>query len=430
MEESGFGFDEFSVEMGDFEIKKVKKYDRMWRVEHGGSIASPPVFYKNAIYFGSADHFVYAINPSNGKLLWKYKTEGSIVVGSVIVHDGVLYVGSFDHNMYAIQADTGKMTWKFRTNGRIGSTPVFDGGILFFGGEDQNVYALDAKSGELVWKFRTFDCIMSEPVIVGNKLFIGSDDHFLYCLDKKTGRLIWRFETQGEIHNTNAFPVRDGIIYFGSFDNYLRAVDIDTGKLSWKTKIGNYGITASPVIFNEMILQQSRDGILFALNLAGKKIWKFVTKDVIGIPCVHEDNIYIGSSDYCMYCLDFAGRELWHFKTNGYVYWKSLLIGSRLYFGSWDCFLYCIDTGTRQVIWRFKTSGSPSPIPPAYEAFELQLKIPKISREEGRKKSYEINITGESEGIGSFYKSRITYQVSTQYREKGKYQIDTDEEAF
>jgi len=60
----------------------------------------------------------------------------------------------------------------------------------------------------------------------------------------------------------------------------------------------------------------------------------------------------------------------------------------------------------------------------------LQLKIPKISREEGRKKSYEINITGESEGIGSFYKSRITYQVSTQYREKGKYQIDTDEEAF
>jgi hypothetical protein len=30
----------------------------------------------------------------------------------------------------------------------------------------------------------------------------------------------------------------------------------------------------------------------------------------------------------------------------------------------------------------------------------------------------------------SAYKSRIKYQVSTQYSEKGKYQIDSDEEAF
>ena len=35
----------------------------------------------------------------------------------------------------------------------------------------------------------------------------------------------------------------------------------------------------------------------------------------------------------------------------------------------------------------------------------------------------------EADGT-SAYKSRVTYQVSTQYQAKGKYQIDSDEEAF
>jgi len=36
----------------------------------------------------------------------------------------------------------------------------------------------------------------------------------------------------------------------------------------------------------------------------------------------------------------------------------------------------------------------------------------------------------EDEGNVNFYKSRITYNVSTEYAAKGKYQVDSDEEAF
>jgi len=429
VEESSFGFDEFSVEMADFELKRVKEFDRVWKIGYGGSITSSMVMYNNVIYFGCADYYVYAINPKNGGLVWRFRTEGCIAEGSLIIHDGVVYVGSFDQNLYALRADTGELKWKFRTRDQVACTPHVDEGILYFGSRDQNIYALDARTGELVWKYRTFGCIISEPVIVGNKLLMGSYDHNLYCLDKRTGELKWKFRTQGEVHNANAFAVRDGVIYFSSFDNFLRALEIETGKLLWKLRIGQYGSCVAPVIHRDVIYQSCRDGILYAVSLDGELLWKYVTKENVGIPNIQGDRIYLGSCDFNIHCIDLQGHGLWHYKTNGYIWWKSVMLGRRLIFGSWDCFVYCIDIETRQAVWRFRTSGGPSPVPPANEAFELVLKIPKRTIEEERKKTYELNVEEEEAGT-SAYKSRITYQVSTQYREKGKYQIDSDEEAF
>jgi hypothetical protein len=69
-------------------------------------------------------------------------------------------------------------------------------------------------------------------------------------------------------------------------------------------------------------------------------------------------------------------------------------------------------------------------VPPPYEAFELRMKIPKGESGGDDRKQYDVNISEEGEEAGSFYKSRITYQVSTQYRQKGKYQVDSSEEGF
>ncbi len=430
MEEgTGFGFDEFSVEMGDFEMKRTKEFDRVWKIGYGGSITTSLVPYEGLIYFGCADFFMYAINPADGSLVWKFRTEGSIAEGSPTIHEGILYIGSFDQNLYALDARTGKLIWKFRTRDMVACTPKVDEGILYFGSKDQNIYALDARTGKLMWKFRTFGGIISEPAIAGDRLLMGSYDQNLYCLDKRTGRLLWKLRTQGEVHNANAMPIKDGVVYFSSFDNFLRAVDIETGNLIWKLKIGQYGSCVGPVIHKDVIYQACRDGILYAVSLDGRLIWKYVTKDNVGIPNIADDRIYLGSCDFSIHCINLDGRGLWNFKTNGYVWWSSVLIGNKLFFGSWDCFVYCVDINERQALWKFKTSAGPAPVPPANEAFELVLKIPKRTREEEKKKTYDLAME-EEEVSTSAYKSRITYQVSNQYVEKGKYQIDSDEEEF
>jgi outer membrane protein assembly factor BamB len=432
MEESAFDLKDFSLEMGEYEVRKVKKFDRVWRIGEGGSIASSPVARGGMIYFGCCDRNVYCLDAKTGRLVWKFRTEGAIMDGPSPVHGGLLYIGSYDHSMYALHAATGRLAWKFMTEGEIASTPVQDNGMVYFGSRDRNIYALDAKTGSLAWKFRTSDGIISEPRVWKDRLIIGSYDHFLYCLEKKTGRLLWKFATQGEIQNSNAFGTRDGVVYFGSFDNFLRAVNIGTGRLLWKTRTGSYGMGVGPVIYKDMILQQTRDGILFCLDLNGRILWKSGPgNNVQGPPLVHGDMIYFGSFDHNMYCVGLDGREMWRFRMQAGAYGRPVVSGGMIYVPSFDCNLYAVNLGTRELAWKFRTSGNPSPGPPPYESFEVRMKVSAAPAAEEKKKAYELEFSGDEAQQGGLYRPRVTYQMKTHYASKGgKYQVNTDEEGL
>ena len=54
----------------------------------------------------------------------------------------------------------------------------------------------------------------------------------------------------------------------------------------------------------------ARDGILYALSMEGKILWKFVKQYPFGSPTISEGKIYVGSEDHNMYCLDMDGKEL------------------------------------------------------------------------------------------------------------------------
>jgi outer membrane protein assembly factor BamB len=77
MEDGGASMNDFMVEMGDFEVKKVGKFDRMWKVGEGGTAYQAPIIVGDIIYFGSCNHNVYAVNIKSGKLVWKFRTPGS-----------------------------------------------------------------------------------------------------------------------------------------------------------------------------------------------------------------------------------------------------------------------------------------------------------------------------------------------------------------
>lgn len=432
MAESMDHIEEFSIEMGDFEVRRVNKFDRLQRITEGGSVTTHVTYHEGLLYFGSTNHNVYCIRPEDGKLVWKYKTEGIIMESNPVIDDNVLYAGSFDYNIYAMNAKTGKLIWKYRTGDKITTCAAVSGDMVFIGSGDQNLYAFDKKSGKVMWKFRTYGWVNSCPLIVGDKILAGSYDRFVYCLNKHDGRLLWKLETQGEIFNSNKFAYRDGIVYIPSMDGNLRAVDIETGRLIWKVKVATYGMASSGIIHDDTILQSTRDGILFALDLKGKILWKYKARedDVIGPPAVYEGRIYVASfADHNIHCVSLDGKGLWKFETRDGVYPRPLMLGGSLIFSSYDCNVYCIDAGSRGVLWKFRADGSPSQVPPPHEAFELAISVPKEEFEEAKRKNYDFDLP-EDERDTSEYKSTITYQSGTTYREKGKYQIDSREEEF
>ena len=429
MEESGFDFDEFSIEMEDFEYKKVRKFDRIFLVGEGGSFTQEPLVHKGLVYVGSMDHNVYAINAITGRLVWNFKASDGILISSPVFDEGIIYIGSYDQNLYALDAATGRLVWKFPTMGKIISSACSVNGKVYFGSTDQNFYCLDSKTGRLIWKYRTQGEICSNPTFYKGKIFFGSYDHFLYCLDAETGSLEWRFETQGDIFFQPRLLVHDDRVYFPSFDNYLRVVDVNTGNLVWKFLTGSYGgMGSGPVLYKNVLYQANREGVIYALTMDGEELWRFRINNAIAHPLVEDDKIYFGSEDQNLYCIDLSGKKLWTFPTQGIVWWKPAIRDGKIYFTSWDCNLYCVDVKTHRLVWKFRGQGSPSYIPPPFESYELVAKKSVIESglvEADTRKRYEFD-TEESHEEGSVYKMRITYQVSTHYREKGKYQSDDE----
>src|SRR5438132_11982486 len=115
---------------------------------------SSPVVAQGAVYFGSGDGNVYAVDVTTGEQRWKFKT-GDVVHSSPAYAGGVLYFGSWDSYFYAVNAETGKEKWRFHggedalIHNQVGfqSSPAVVDGVVYTGCRDSNLYALDAATG-------------------------------------------------------------------------------------------------------------------------------------------------------------------------------------------------------------------------------------------------------------------------------------------
>jgi glucose dehydrogenase len=81
-------------------VSNVGSMTLSWAFLTNNYVASSPAVANGAVYVGSQDSKVYALDASKGTAIWTVTTGGG-VVSSPAVANGVLYVGSFDHEVYA-----------------------------------------------------------------------------------------------------------------------------------------------------------------------------------------------------------------------------------------------------------------------------------------------------------------------------------------
>ncbi len=414
-------FSDFDVDVQEVEVKKIKKFDRIWNIGVGGSINQRILIKDGVIYFGAMDFNIYALDADTLKELWRFRTSGIIMESSPTMDDSILYVGSFDGYMYALDLQ-GKLIWKYKTGGKIISCAVTDERNVYFCGQDSYIYCLDKKTGEAMWRFRTGGEIAGTVALENEKLFVGSFDGYFYCLNKETGKEIWRFKTGGEVYCVGPPLVRDGIVYFGSFDNNMYALKTEDGREVWRLRLGQYGIAAGPEPYKDVLLQHTRDGILFAVGYDGKIKWRFKTGLLVAVPYVDEETglIYVTAEDTHIYCIDGEGKMIWKTKTGGPVYWKPAVYGNRVFIGSWDCKLYVLDKHNGEIISMFNTSSSQQAfIPDFKEGFKVEIKhdthIDEPVSEGKYKKKKEETVSLSEYQLESEYTSESEYKQKSDY---------------
>jgi len=211
---------------------------------------------------------------------------------------GALFVGSQDGTVYALDQRTGCIRWSFSTVAEVrtgivveswpaGATDVRP--LLFFGDIVGNVYALEAATGKLVWRDRPDDhpslTITATPVLHDGRLYVGmsalevteaADPHYACCTfrggvatyDARSGKKLWTGYTIAEppaevgrnavgtpriapsgapVWGTPTIDPERGLIYVGTGENYsspandtsdaIIALRLSDGSIAWSRQM-------------------------------------------------------------------------------------------------------------------------------------------------------------------------------------------------
>jgi outer membrane protein assembly factor BamB len=321
-----------------------------WQFRTGGRVISSPLVVGEAVYVGSTDGSLYAVNRADGTQRWKFDTRGP-VSSSPAYHDGLVYVASVDGNLYAVDAAAGTLRWSFATKGErrftapgihgaiprtermpdpfdvFLSSPTIASGLVYVGSGDQHVYALDAATGTLRWSFATGDVVHASPAVAAGLVYIGSWDRNLYALDAMTGRERWRYTTGNDttIYNqigiASSAAVTDGLVLVGGRDGHFHAVDARTGALKWKHDNRMGWTIASPAVRDGIVYFPTSDGRRFkALDVATGAVRIDLQNKAVSFssPALAGDVAFYGTSDGFLNAVNLRdGTLLARFQTDG-----------------------------------------------------------------------------------------------------------------
>ncbi len=354
--------------------------------------------------------------PGKLRLVWKFKTEGS-VKSSPVIGDGLVFVGSSDANIYAIDLKDGRQLWAYTTGGAVEAAPCLIESTVFTGSSDNFLYAIDAKTGKLQWKYHTDGKILgsanwtrpggsvktesfgdghlninTEPNHPQAALedathqnvwiLVGSYDNKLHCVDSATGKAVWTYETQNYINGSPAVegrgtsdssfavaPDKSGplrrmdegratsIAVFGGCDAMIHVISLTDSKEIAGIDTGSF-IAASPALLRGRVYVGNYDGVFICADISkGKIIWKFTAGDspIFSSPAVGEDVVIFGGRDKRVHCLRREdGKPLWEFVTLDEVDSSPVICGDKVVVGSEDGRLYMLELSKGKLVWSYE----------------------------------------------------------------------------
>ena len=164
----------------------------------GRWVVNAPTVADGAVYFGSDDNHVYALDTETGELLWRFETDDVIRSSPTVAGGGGVRRVQRQPRV-CLDAETGGCCG-VTTPATGCSTPYRkwrDGLPRRTGGGGPQGHALDAMTGEVLWfAERPYPfTLSSRRRLAGDKVYVPGEFGEFHTLDASTGKVVWSFNT-------------------------------------------------------------------------------------------------------------------------------------------------------------------------------------------------------------------------------------------
>jgi len=243
----------------------------LWSNGNVNAIQTAPTVGNGLVYVASDFGVIYALDASSGQIQWSYDTTLGSGTGSAgALANGVLYMG-VGQFLFALNASDGTLLWRQETSYFIGSSPAVQNGVVYINSYDGGVYAFDAGTGAAIWHHAIrILYFTSMSIAYGNIYLCGFDGApGLTALDAQTGDTVW-FRSVVQC-NYSSPTVANGVVYagwesLGAINSHILAFDAGTGAQLWNRLVGS-PIYGEPIVVNGKLYITAYSGEVTAFGL-------------------------------------------------------------------------------------------------------------------------------------------------------------------
>ncbi|EOG7788242.1 outer membrane protein assembly factor BamB [Vibrio fluvialis] len=294
-------------------------------VGHYFSKLSPEYAY-DKIFVASRDGEVKALDPANGKVIWKTNLEKETparLSGGIASAYGQIYIGSENGEVIALNAETGEETWRVNVEGEVLAAPTADQNQIIVNTSRGALVALDEQTGEQKWTISTEVPNLtlrgdSRPVATSGGVFWGTSAGRLAAAISERGQLIWQQpvgQPKGATEIDRLVDVDSSPLIIGStlytvgFNGQLIAIDLRSGNPMWKRNYSSSTDLASDG--GRLFVVTDKDHVVAVDARSGTELWSNdqLQHRLLTAPVLINGFVVVGDSEGYLHWIDRSTGE-------------------------------------------------------------------------------------------------------------------------
>ncbi|MDO6527997.1 outer membrane protein assembly factor BamB [Motilimonas sp. 1_MG-2023] len=290
-----------------------------------------PAFIDSSVYVADREGIVKALDINTGQQLWQIDLSeheanvlkrGARISGAISASYDAIYLGTENAQLFAIDAETGEVRWVANTGGEVIAKPLLEGGKVIVHNSRGDLYAFQEYNGEKLWQLTLDQPALtlrssSEPIEAGGAVLYGRADGKFAAVFTENGMPIWERRVAvpkgatelDRIVDVDAKPLVVGTTaYVIAYNGELLAIDLQSGETLWKRSYSAYN---SMDISGFTLYLTDDKGHIYAVDRRnGAQIWSNTQLEYRNLtaPLVAGEYILVGDAEGYLHWLDSDGR--------------------------------------------------------------------------------------------------------------------------